>query len=325
VTGGAAKSQRVAVLLLEQFAMMSFACTVEPLREANWVMGRQAYDWRVYSPDGGPVRASNGLSINVHGSIENVTDCSLVLVCSSFDPHKYASGRVLTWLRRAAQRGAMVGGVETGTWVLARAGLLDGYRATIHWENRDGVLEEFPAVLLTNNIFELDRRRCTASGAAAAMDMMLHLIRLQHGAAVANNISEEFIYNRIRGGAVPQRISSAERFTFNNRKLRRVVDLLDSQLERRINLPELATSVELSERQLQRMFQKHLKTSPQAYHRNLRLRRARNLLRQTELSIVEIALATGFNSASDFSRCYRREFGCAPVTDRTVFYAPDSL
>jgi transcriptional regulator GlxA family with amidase domain len=166
--------------------------------------------------------------------------------------------------------------VETASWVLARAGLLDGYKATIHWENRSSIEEVFPQVILTDNIYEIDRDRFTASGAAAAMDMMLHFIGRQHGVAVASSVAEQFIYNRMRGSDAPQRLPASHKYAFRNPKLRRLTELLDSQLERRVDVRELAGTSGLSARQVHRLFKTHLGMSPQAYHRKLRLQRARD-------------------------------------------------
>jgi len=271
------------------------------------------------------VAASNGLSVNVHGSIDEVDACPIVIVCSSFDPHLYATKQVLSWLRKLARQGTMLGAVETGSWVLARAGLLNGYRATIHWENRASVAEVFPKVILTDNIFEIDRDRFSACGATAAMDMMLHFIKARHGVAVASSVAEEFVYNRIRASQVPQRLSTTQKYGLRHPKLRRLTELLDSQLERRVDVGELVENSGLSARQVHRLFKTHLGMSPQVYHRQLRLQRARDMLRQTELAIVEIAMSNGFASASDFSRAYRKAFNQSPNEDRAPVYALDRL
>jgi AraC family transcriptional regulator, glycine betaine-responsive activator len=317
--------QQIAILLLDQFSVISFSCTVEPLREANWVLKKKVYDWRMYSKDGKPVLASNGLSVNVHGSIEDLDSCPMVIVCSSFDPHLYATRRVISWLKKLARQGTILGSVETGSWVLAKAGLLNGYRATIHWENRASIAEVYPEVILTDNIFEIDRDRFSASGATPAMDMMLHFISKQHGVAAASAVAEQFIYNRIRASQAPQRLSTTQKYGLRHPKLRRLTEMLDSQLERRIDVQELARISGLSARQVHRLFKAHLGVSPQTYHRQLRLRRARDMLRQTELTVLEIAMASGFTSSSDFARVYRRTFHQSPHQDRAAVYALDSL
>jgi len=317
--------QRIGILLLNQFSVISFSCTVEPLREANWILQKKVYEWRIYSHDGKPVLASNGLSVNVHGPIDALDPCSMIIVCSSFDPHLYATKKVVSWLRKLARQGTMLGAVETGSWVLAHAGLLNGYRATIHWENRSSIAEVYPDVILTDNIFEIDRDRFSASGATAAMDMMLHFIQMKHGVAVATSVAEQFIYNRMRGSQAPQRLSTTQRYALRHPKLRRLTELLDSQLERRVDVRELARTSGLSARQVHRLFKAHIGMSPQAYHRKLRLQRARDMLRQTELTVLEIAMASGFSSASDFSRVYRRAFRMSPHQDRATVYGLERL
>jgi transcriptional regulator GlxA family with amidase domain len=313
---------RITVLLLPQFAMIAFASTIEPLREANWIAGRTAFDWKVASVDGQPVRASNGLSINVDCSIKDVTHSPMVIVCSSFDPQLYATPKILSWLRKLDRLGAHIGGIETGAYVLALAGLLDGHRATIHWENTESIAEKFPKVRLTGRIFEIDRRRFSASGAVAAMDMMLHFIALRLGRKVASAVAEEFIYNRIRDAESPQRLAASERLNIRQPRLRRLLEFLDLQLERRLDVPAMAASEKISEREVRRLFHKYLGSSPQAYHRSLRLNKARSLLRQTDMPVSEVALNCGFVSSADFSRAFRREFGKTPLDDRRDVYCP---
>lgn len=310
----------VAVLLLEQFSMIAFTSTVEPLREANWVMGRKAFAWRVLSHDGLPVTASSGLSLNVEGSIRDVTDSDMVIVCSSFDPHRYITQPMLAWLRRFDRKGAMIGGIETGAYVLARAGLLDNCNATIHWENAESVTEAFPHVHLTGRIFEIDGRRFTAAGASAAMDMMLYFIGQRVGLHVASAIAEQFIYNRMRGSDMPARVAASERLNVHQPRLRRILQVMDTELAERIDLAAMAAGENISERELRRLFQVHLHVSPQDYHRSLRLEKARMMLWHTELSITDVASSCGFASSSDFSRAYRRKFGTRPVDDRKRGY-----
>jgi AraC family transcriptional regulator, glycine betaine-responsive activator len=306
----------VAILLLEQFAMLAFSSTIEPLREANSVAGHHFYGWKVISHDGRPVRASNGLSLNVDGSIDDIASCQMVIVVSSFDPQLYATKGILNWLRRLARQGAAVGAVETGAYVLARARLLDHYKATIHWENTESFVEEFPKVCITGRIFEIDRKRFSASGAAAAMDMMLHFIAQHLGHRVATAVAEEFIYNRMRGPENPQRLEASERMNARHPRIKRLLRMLDSHLEDRLNVAQMAAFERISEREVRRLFQTHLGLSPQAYHRRLRLQKARLMLHQTDLLIADIAIRCGFASGSDFSRAFRREFRKKPLDDR---------
>jgi AraC family carnitine catabolism transcriptional activator len=315
-TSTPATSFTVAILLLEQFAMLAFSSTLEPLREANSIAGRRVYRWQVVSHDGRPVRASNGLTLNVDGSIEHIASCQMVIVVSSFDPQLHITRSMLAWLRRLARQGSAVGAVETGAYVLARARLLDNYRATIHWENMDSFAEEFPKVRLTGRIFEIDRNRFSASGAAAAMDMMLHFIADHIGRRIASAVAEEFIYNRMRGPESPQRLEAAERMLAHHPRVKRLLKMLDTRLEDRLNVAQMAAFERISEREVRRLFQTHLAMSPQAYHRKLRLQRARLMLRQTDLLVADVAVRCGFTSGSDFSRAFKREFGQVPREDR---------
>lgn len=318
-----AKPYEVTILLLEQFAMIAFSSTVEPLREANWISGSRAFAWKVVSHDGRPVRASNGLTVSVDGSIANAAFCPMVIVCSSFDPHLYTTPATLAWLRKFARWGAHIGGVETGAYVLARAGLLNHYRATIHWENSDSFAAEFPKVQLTGRIYEIDRRRFSASGAAAAMDMMLYFIALKLGRQVASAVAEEFIYNRMRDAQIPQRPEPSERLNTRQPRLKRLLRLLDSHLNDRLDVGKMAASEGISEREVRRLFHTYLEVSPQAYHRTLRLQKARLMLRQSDMSVSDVAHHCGFASGSDFSRAFKREFGTTPLNDRSAIYVLD--
>jgi len=316
---------KVTILLLEQFAMLAFSSTIEPLREANSVAGRRIYEWKVVSHDGQAVRASNGLTLNVDGAIEDISSCQMVIVVSSFDPQVHMTRTMVSWLRRMARQRIPIGAVETGTYVLARAKLLDHYRATIHWENMDSFAEEFPKVRLTGRIFEIDGNRFSASGAAAAMDMMLHFIAQQVGHRVASAVAEEFIYNRIRGPENPQRLEAAERLQARHPRVKRLLKVLDTHLDDRLSVAQIAAFERISEREVQRLFQTHLAMSPQAYHRKLRLQKARLMLRQTDLSISDVAIRCGFASGSDFSRAFRREFRQTPGEERAVLGRPTPL
>jgi AraC family carnitine catabolism transcriptional activator len=306
----------VAIVLLEQFAMLAFSSTIEPLREANSIAGRRVYHWQVLSHDGRPVRASNGLTLNVDGSIEDVSSCQMVIVVSSFDPQLYTTRGILAWLRRLARQGATVGAVETGAYVLARARLLDHYKATIHWENMESFVDEFPKVRVTGRIFEIDGKRFSASGAAAAMDMMLHFIAEHLGRQVASAVAEEFIYNRMRGPENPQRLEASERMNARHPRVKRLLRMLDTHVEDRLNVAQMAAFERISEREVRRLFQTHLGLSPQAYHRRLRLQKARLMLRQTDLKVADVAIRCGFASGSDFSRAFKREFRQKPLDDR---------
>jgi AraC family carnitine catabolism transcriptional activator len=247
----------------------------------------------------------------------------MVIVVSSFNRHLHATQAILAWLRRLARRGVAMGAVETGAYVLARAGLLDHRKATIHWENMESFVDEFPKVRLTGRIFEIDRQRLTASGAAAAMDMMLHLIAQHLGQKVASGVAEEFIYNRMRGSESPQRLEAGERMNTRHPRVRRLLEFLDSHLEDRLDVADIASAERISEREVRRLFRHHLGCSPQAYHRSLRLHKARLMLRQSDMLVADVAVRCGFASSSDFSRAFKREFKQKPLEERAGIHILD--
>lgn len=308
--------QRVGFLLLPRFSLMAFSSAAEPLRVANWLSGRQLYEWTLLSADGGPVEGSNGMQIVADASIAETDHLPMVVVCASFDPQDLATGNVRAWLRQQSTHGADMGGLDTGSYVLARARLLEGYGATIHWEHLESFAEEFPAVRVMHDIFTVDRNRFTCSGGTAALDMMLHLIRSQHGHELAAAVSDEFIYSRIRESTDPQRMSLSGRLGTANATLLAVIQVMNDNLEEGLSTAAFAAAVGVSERQLERIFRTGLNTTPGAYYRSLKMERARALLRQTHLPVFEVAVRCGFNSAAHFSRTYRARFRRSPSADR---------
>jgi transcriptional regulator GlxA family with amidase domain len=310
--------RRYGFLLIPNYSMIAFASAIEPLRMANRLSGRELYQWRTATMDGEPIAASNGLSLTPDGTADGTLPSDIVFVCGGVDIDKAVDRRLLQWLKRAAHRHTSLGALCTGTYLLARAGLLDGYRCTIHWENMASMREEFSRAIVSSDLFEIDRDRFTCSGGTAPLDMMLTLIRQHHGNDLAAAISEEFMCERIRGSNDRQRIPLRHHLGTSQPKLVEAVALMESNLEEPISLDELAQHVELSRRQLERLFQKHLHCVPTRYYLELRLRRARQLLLQTSKSIVDVAFTCGFVSAPHFSKCYRDFFGMPPRDERRL-------
>ncbi len=302
--------------LVPNFSMMAFTAAVEPLRSANRMSGSQLYDWRVVSKDGHPVQASNGLQVVANASILETEACEALFVCAGIDAHRYDDRAVMAWLRRIARQGGIVGSLCTGTHLLARAGLLNGYRCTIHWEDMESFADENPELEVTDDIFEIDRNRFTCSGGTAALDLTLHMITLEHGAELAGKVSEQFIHERIREAHDHQRMALQSRVGVSDPKLLSAIAEMEANLEEPLPLPDIADAVGLSTRQLERLFKKHLGRTPSRYYRELRLHHARLMLMQGSASILSIALAAGFVSASHFSRRYREYFGRTPREER---------
>ncbi len=307
---------RLAYLLLPQFSLMAFSAACEPLRAANQLSGRTLYDWVLVSADGAPVTSSSGLASLVHHAVADAPAVDLAVVCASFEPRAAATPPVLTWLRRLASRGASLAGIDTGSEVLACGGLLDGHRATVHWEHLDAFTADFPKVEATQDLYVIDRRRFSAAGATACLDLMLHLIARQHGHELAARVADWFIYSRIRPGEEGQRMPLRQRLAAGNPRLLEAVSLMEQAIEEPVSTAELARRVGISTRELERLFRRWLKTTPSAYYRRMRLERGRALLVQTDTSITDVAFACGFGSIASFSRAYKACYGQPPSAGR---------
>ena len=306
----------VGFLLVPNFSMLAFASALEPLRAANRMSGQNLFSWVISSPTGAGPEASNGVRVDVQGSPEMLQDCRLVFVCAGLEVKAHANKETLNLIRHLDRKGAIVGAICTGTYLMAAAGLLNDRRCTIHWENIDGLAEEFPLLEITNELFEIDDKRVTCSGGTASLDMILYLIGQVHGQSLAAQVSDQFIHDRIRDPSDRQRMELRSRLGVSHPKLLAVVGFMEQGLEEPFSQTELAMKANLSTRQLERLFRKYLSTTPTRYYLNLRLARARHLLRQTSMSILSIALACGFVSASHFSKCYREVYSRTPRAER---------
>ena len=303
--------------------MIAFSNALEPLRMANYLSNTELYQWSCISVNGEAVKASNALSLAVDLAISEISKLDLLFICGGLNINQASNKEILLWLRKLANRKIKLGALCTGSYLLARAGLLEGYRCTIHWENLASLREDFPQLVISSELFEIDRDRLTCSGGTAPMDMMLNLIGRQHGKTLAASISEEFTCERIRGRHDRQRMPLKLRLGTSQPRLIEAVSLMEANLEEPISPDELALHVGLSRRQLERLFQKYLSCVPTRYYLELRLHRARQLLLQTSMSIVDVAFASGFVSAPHFSKCYRDFFGFPPRDERLIRRAPN--
>jgi len=313
---GREETRSFGFLLLPKFSLLAFTSAVEPLRSANYLTGRPLYDWRLISRDGGPIVSSGGIEVMTQAAIAEVGHIPNIFVVTGLDAQFIDDRKILSWLRRLERGGCCLGALTTGSYILARAGLLDGYRCTIHWENLAGFREDFPGIDVTAEVYEIDRNRMTCSGGTAAMDLMLGLIAADHGRELATAVAEQFIRERIRDPGEPQRMGLRNRLGITHPKLLKVIEIMESHLEEPLSRGELARRTGVSTRQLERLFAKYLQRTPTRYYLELRLHRARGLLTQTALSVLDVALACGFVSASHFSKCYREFFHKTPRDER---------
>src|SRR5258708_32825207 len=314
--GSKRATTRFGFLTLANYSLIALANAMEPLRMANRVGQGSLYDWTVLTLDGRPAVASNGLSIAPTRALAEAGPIDVLFVCGGVDVRDAVDQRLQSALREAARRGVALGGLATGSYALAAAGVIDGYRCAIHWENMSAIREEFPRTTFTPELFVIDRDRFTCSGGIAPIDMMLNLIRERHGKEVASAICEQFILDRMRDTKDQQHIPLHAQVGAHNQILIKAATLMEANVEEPLALEELASYVGVSRRQLERLFKRYLGRVPTRYYLELRLRRARELLLQTDLSVMDNTGAGGFQSPPHFSKCYRGLFGYPPRTER---------
>ena len=309
--------------LVPDFSMIAFATAIEVLRLANRVSGELDYTWRLASADGESVTASNGVCVSVNTSLHDERRMlsgqnrpEIVFVCSGINVEKFQSKAVDGWLREEYHRGVTIAGLCTGAHILARAGLLDGKRCAIHWENLPGFQEAFPKVEVYADLFEADGKVYTCAGGTAALDMMLSLVSRDHDETVINAICEQALTDRVRGPHDRQRLPLRARLGIQNSRILSIIELMEANLTEPLSLVEIADFAGLSRRQIERLFRQHMGRSPARYYLEIRLDRARHLLIQSALPVVEVAVACGFVSASHFSKCYRELYARSPQQER---------
>lgn len=322
-----ARVGHVGFILLPEYSMIAFANALETLRMANYISRQNLYRWSVVSAGPEAAMASNGLAVSTPGtapgtaagdlaSLALLSDCDMVFVCGGVNIRSHVGEPVRKLLRQCAATGVPMGALCTGAFALANAGLLDGYRCAIHWENLAAISEEFPKVRFSNEVFILDRDRMTCSGGTAPLHLMLHLVRASHGAKLVMDISEQFLVERLRASNDRQRIPQPECIGPGYQHLTEAAEIMAANIEEPLPLSELASAVGLSLRQLERLFHRYFKLNPAQYYMNLRLRRAQELLTQSSLLIMEVTVACGFQSSSHFCKAYRSLFGHSPSEER---------
>lgn len=310
------KPKRFVFILLENFTLLCFSAAIESLRIANRMSGRELYSWHLIGETGDPVACSAGAAFGVDSEFIELSREDTILVCGGIDVQAATTKKLLNWMRREARRGSIIGGLCTAGYSLAKAGLLDGKKATIHWENQDSFAEEFDEVELTKSVFVVDGNRITTAGGTSSIDLMLKVIAGDHGEELANAVADQLIYSSIRTDQDTQRLSIPTRIGVRHPKLSMVIQKMELNIEEPISPSILAKEVGMSTRQLERLFRRYLNRSPKRYYMELRLQKARNLLMQTDMSVINVALACGFASPSHFSKCYRAHYDTTPYRER---------
>lgn len=303
-------------VLLDNFTLLSFASALECLRIANRLAGREMYQWQLVGEGGGEISCSAGTVFKLDGELPELGRDDSIILCGGLAVHKATTKPLVNWLRREARKGVRIGGLCTAAYTMAVAGLLDGKKATIHWENQDSFAEEFEEVILTKSVFVIDGNRMSTAGGTSSIDLFLQIVASDHGEELASAIADQQIYSSIRTDQDTQRLSIPTRIGVRHPKLSQVIQMMESNIEEPISPSILAKEVGMSTRQLERLFRRYLNRSPKRYYMEIRLQKARNLLMQTDMSVINVALACGFASPSHFSKCYRAHYDTTPYRER---------
>jgi len=295
----------ISILLFDAFSNMVLACLLEPLRVVRDQTGADIR-WRILTEGDRIVTSSSGLAVSPEMAIKAAGPSDLLIVIGG---DAFRDGRPAAPARdlENLMRHATVIAADTGAWILARAGFLNGRKATLHWQLLEEFAEEFPCVEVQPDRHVQDGRYWTCGSAAAALDLMLQFIRQRFGAAVAFDAGAMFLHDNSRrhGASYPdQALSQTVSPT-----LKRVVVLMSQAIETPHAIPALARQAHMSERSLRRLFQSELQTTPGRYYLLLRLARARELLRYGSVGPDEIALRCGFANATTLARSFRRNYG----------------
>ena len=302
----------VSFVLLPKFTLLAFSAAIEPLRMANQLTGQVLFEWQTLSEDGAAVACSNGVPILVDGAWPQVRPDGIIFVCSGVEPEGKASVALGDWLRGLWRRGRTVGGLCTGAYALAAAGILRGRRFTLHWDNIDAFAENHPGLVPARQVFCIDERVMTSAGGVAAADLMLKLIADRFGAALAQEVMNMCLLTQRRDEADQQTGSLAARLGTRHDKLLQAAAYLEARIEEGFDLDACAAHLNLSRRQIERLFASHLGVTPVRYMNDLRLARGRALLAETDMKVTEVAVASGYGSASHFSKSFRAKYGVSP-------------
>ncbi len=310
---------RIAMLLLPDFNSMAAQAFIDPFRAANYIHGDTLFRWEFLSLDGEYVQASNALIIGQTRPFhETECDFDIVVINASWAPERFKNNKLQAWLRRMEKCNAALIGLDTGAFVLAFAGLLKGHQAAVHYEHMESFRELFPDIRLEQQLFIIDKNRLTCCGGLAAADLAMEVLRSLHGINLANAVAHYIFLERLRAGEEGQRPRTHEPIGYTvPERLREAMLLMERNLEEPLGITEVAQHMELSQRQLERLFRRHTGLTPLRYYINVRLDRARGLITQTELSITEIANACGFTSTEQLTRAYKTRFGTTPTKDKT--------
>ena len=308
---------RVTVLVFTGASIMCVASAIDPLRAANRIAGETRFEWQLVSASGDPAMTTCGLPLAVAGRFDPVSTTGMLVIIAGFGAARHATPALLSSIRRAARNARAVGGIEAGTWLVARAGLLEGRAATTHWEDLEDFAAAFPGVDVRPDRYVIDGPVFTTGGASPTFDLMLHLIRSRLGMAAALDVASVFIYDQSRAAADAQPLVSLGRLDGYDQRLAHAIRLMEAHVDRPLTVAAIARRAMVTPRTLETVFRKSIGETPGSYYLRLRLNAARRLVVDTRVAMADIAARTGFSSAGAFSRAFSRSFGEAPTRVRS--------
>ena len=308
---------RIGFLLIDGFAMMSYSSVIEPLRAANLLSDREFYQIKNFSLREVAL-SSTGAKIDTNNIEKEEDKLDIVFICAGGDPFSFNNKKLLDWIRKKAREGSVLAGVSGGPIILAKAGLMDGKRMTLHWEHSDTFKEIWPTILLEKSLFVIDGNRITCAGGIAPLDLMHTLISEHYGESFARKVSDWFMHTEVRPSGGPQRSGILERYNIRNSKIIVAIETMENHLSNNLTLHEISKIVGISTRQLNRLFDKHLNQSTMSFYKQLRLELSQKLLSQSHLSITEVAFSCGFTSSSQFSQNFREKYGQSPSKFKNI-------
>lgn len=303
---------KLTFLLFSGSSIMCVASAIDPLRAANRIAGERLFDFKLVSMNGEPAMTTSDLPVPVSGRFDPREATDVLAVIGGFGAKNHGTAALLSGLRQAARPARAIGGIEAGTWLVGRAGLLEGRAATTHWEDLEDFAAAFPGADVRPDRYVIDGPVFTSGGASPTFDLMLHLIRARLGMAVALDVASVFIYDQTRAATDAQPLVSLGRLDGYDARLAQSVRLMESHIDQPLTIAGVARRVGLTSRALENIFRRSIGETPGAYYLRLRLNTARRLVADTRLPMADIAARTGFSSAATFSRAFAKGFGRAP-------------
>lgn len=299
------------------FSMLAFFAIVEPLRLANQLLGRRHYVWNVFATAGKPARSSCGMTMAAAPLPEADLAPGCVIVVAGFDPWPQKDRRLKVWLRGLDRRGVILGAVDTGCFLLASAGLLTGLSTALHWESAAAFTELFPDVPLSDRLYEFYPRRILCAGGSAVLDMILTMMEREHGAGLCDAVASRLMHARRRAEPAPS-LHELSSPLDKDGDLHEIVRVMEQHIEEPIPISGVASISALSQRSLERKFRRAFARTPNQVYLDVRLEKARQILRHSDLRVREVALSCGFTSIPYFCRAYKARYRRPPGSDRKL-------